>query len=91
MSKEIASEEKSRRRVLRGEVVSNKMDKTIVVRVIRQIQHELYKKYLKRSKKHHAHDVNNDCAIGDIVDIIESRPYSKTKTWELAEIVERAK
>jgi small subunit ribosomal protein S17 len=85
------SEEKSCRRVLRGEVVSNKMDKTIVVKVVRQIQHELYKKYLKRTKKHHAHDANNECGIGDTVDIIESRPYSKTKTWELVGIVEKAK
>lgn len=85
------NEQNSRRRVLRGIVVSNKMDKTIVVEVVRQIQHKLYKKYLKRTKKHHAHDDKNECGMGDTVDIIESRPYSKTKTWELAEIIEKAK
>lgn len=85
------SDQSSRGRVLRGVVVSDKMDKTIVVKVERQIQHKLYKKILKRSKKHHAHDAENTCAIGDVVDIRESRPYSKTKTWELIEIIERAK
>lgn len=82
---------KSRRRILVGKVVSNKMDKTIVVEVIRQVRHKLYLKYMKRRKKYHAHDENNQCHMGDVVKIIEHRPISKTKTWMLGEIVEKAK
>ncbi|MCX7908579.1 MAG: 30S ribosomal protein S17 [Ignavibacteria bacterium] len=81
----------SRRRILEGRVVSNKADKTIVVLVERHVQHPLYKKYYRRSKKFMAHDEKNECQIGDLVRIIEWRPLSKRKRWMLKEIVERAK
>lgn len=85
------SEKESRKRVLVGKVVSDKMDKTIVVEVERQVRHKLYQKYMKRTKKYHAHDETNECKIGDTVKIIENRPISKTKTWMLNEVVEKAK
>ena len=69
------------KRILQGVVVSDKMDKSVVVRVERRVMHPVYKKYIKRSKKYTAHDENNLCKIGDVVQIIESRPLSKTKTW----------
>ncbi len=78
------------RKVLVGEVVSNKMDKSIVVKVETLVMHPLYKKYIKRSKKYMAHDPNNECSIGDKVEIIESRPLSKRKRWRLKRILERA-
>lgn len=74
-----------------GVVVSDKMDKTIVVKVSTRKLHKLYKKYLARSKKVKAHDENNEANIGDTVRVIESRPISKDKCWRLVEIVERAK
>ena len=77
-------------RTLNGKVVSNKMDKTIVVLVERRVKHPLYGKYVKRSTKVHAHDEGNQCNIGDVVTIQESRPVSKTKSWALVEVVERA-
>ncbi|MCE5360472.1 MAG: 30S ribosomal protein S17 [Acidithiobacillus sp.] len=77
-------------RSLVGTVVSNRMDKTIVVLVERRIQHPLYKKYIRRSKKFHAHDQENQCQIGDTVRIEECRPLSKTKTWRLVSIVGHA-
>jgi len=80
-----------RRRILSGKVTSNKMDKSIVVKVERQVQHPLYKKYYKRAKKFMAHDQNNECNIGDTVKIRESRPMSSKKRWELIEIIDRAK
>lgn len=73
-----------------GRVVSNKMDKTITVVVNRQFQHPLYKKVLRRSKKYHAHDEQNECQIGDLVRIRETRPLSKLKRWKLVRIVEKA-
>ncbi|BBB32921.1 small subunit ribosomal protein S17 [Thermotomaculum hydrothermale] len=78
------------RKVLIGEVVSDKMDKSIVVKVETLVMHPLYKKYIKRSKKYMAHDPNNECGIGDKVEIIESRPLSKRKRWRLKRILERA-
>ncbi|MBO7244466.1 MAG: 30S ribosomal protein S17 [Alphaproteobacteria bacterium] len=69
------------KRILQGVVVSDKMDKSVVVRVERRVMHPVYKKYIKRSKKYTAHDENNLCKVGDVVQIIESRPLSKTKTW----------
>ena len=78
-----------RRKVLVGEVVSNRMQKTITVRVERRVQHTIYERVIKRSKKFHAHDENNQCKIGDRVRIIETRPLSKTKRWRLLEIVQR--
>lgn len=73
-----------------GQVVSNKMDKTIVVRVSRRIKHPVYGKYITRSVKFMAHDEKNDCMIGDTVRIIESRPLSHSKRWRLVEIISRA-
>ncbi len=78
------------RKVLIGEVVSDKMDKSIVVKVETLVMHPLYKKYIKRSKKYMAHDPNNECGIGDKVEIIESRPLSKRKRWRLKRILEKA-
>ena len=69
------------KRILQGVVVSAKQDKTVVVSVERQIMHPVYKKIVKRSKKFAAHDENNQFKEGDIVSIVESKPYSKTKTW----------
>ncbi|MBF0169095.1 MAG: 30S ribosomal protein S17 [Alphaproteobacteria bacterium] len=71
------------RRILQGVVVSDKMDKTIVVKVERRVMHPIYKKFIKRSKKYHAHDENNLCKTGDVVRIRETKPISKTKTWEV--------
>jgi small subunit ribosomal protein S17 len=73
-----------------GFVVSDKMDKTIVVRIERTIKHKLYKKYIKRSIKLHAHDENNECKMGDLVRIQETRPLSKHKSWKLADVLEKA-
>jgi small subunit ribosomal protein S17 len=84
------SEEVKTQRVITGKVVSNKMDKTIVVRIERQIKHSLYKKFIKLSSKVHAHDSANECNIGDIVKVKETKPMSKTKTWELVEVVTKA-
>lgn len=74
-----------------GIVSSNKMDKTITVKVERKIKHPLYGKFLKKTTSFHAHDEKNECSIGDIVKIMESRPLSKTKRWRLVEIVEKVK
>ena len=71
------------KRILQGVVVSDKMDKTVVVRVERRVMHPLYKKFIRRSKKYHAHAENNVYKVGDVVRIIETRPISKTKTWEV--------
>ena len=71
------------RRVLQGVVVSDKTDKTITVRVERRIMHPLYKKFIKRSKRYHAHDEANQYKIGDVVQIEECRPVSKTKSWRV--------
>ena len=71
--------------------MSNKMDKTAVVAVERQIQHPVYKKFIKRTTKFKAHDLNNECQIGDTVRIMETRPLSKTKRWRIVEIVQKVK
>jgi len=71
------------RRILQGTVVSDKSDKTVVVRVERRIMHPLYKKYLTKSKKYAAHDAGNDSKVGDVVRIRECRPVSKRKRWEV--------
>ncbi len=81
----------STRKVRVGKVVSNKMDRTIVVAEERRVRHKLYKKYYKNTKKYMAHDEQNDCNIGDTVKIMETRPLSARKRWRLVEIVERAK
>lgn len=74
-----------------GLVTSNKMDKSIVVSVERRIQHPIYGKFVKRTKKFMAHDEKNECKVGDTVRIMETRPLSKLKSWRLVEIIERAK
>ncbi|SUO94713.1 30S ribosomal protein S17 [Suttonella ornithocola] len=85
------SEQQSIQRTLQGQVVSNKGDKSITVTVVRYERHPVYGKYVRKTLKCHAHDENNECNIGDTVRIAQSRPISKTKTWRLVEIVERAK
>lgn len=77
-------------RTASGTVVSNKMDKTITVLVERQIQHPIYGKYIKRSRKIHAHDPENQCQEGDMVTIEETKPISKTKAWKLSSIDRKA-
>ncbi len=77
-------------KVRTGIVVSDKMDKTIIVRVERMAEHPLYGKRIKRAKKYAAHDANNECKMGDEVRIRETRPLSKTKRWELVEITRKA-
>ena len=74
-----------------GKVISDKMDKTVVVAVADRVQHPLYKKTVKRTYKLKAHDENNECGIGDIVSVMETRPLSKDKRWRVVEIVEKAK
>ena len=74
-----------------GVVTSNKMDKTITVSVERRLRHPMYGKFVKKSKKFHAHDDTNECGIGDTVRIMETRPLSKLKRWRLVEVVEKAK
>lgn len=83
--------EKGRRKVIVGVVTSDKMDKSRVVAVERQVKHPLYGKYVKRTSKFMAHDEGNESHIGDTVKIIETRPLSKRKRWSLVEILERAK
>ena len=83
-------EKTGQRKTRQGTVVSNKMDKTIVVRVERLTKHPRYSKTIKRAKKFKAHDEQNQCAIGDIVQIMETRPLSKDKRWRVTEIVRRA-
>lgn len=82
--------ERGHRKVRVGKVVSNKMQKTIVVAVEDRVRHPLYGKTVKRTKKFKAHDENNVCNVGDIVKIMETRPLSKEKRWRLVEIVKRA-
>ena len=79
------------RKVRTGKVVSNKMDKTIVVAVVNHVKHPLYGKIVKRTYKLKAHDEKNECNIGDTVRVVETRPLSKDKRWRLTEIIERAK
>lgn len=88
MSEQKAKQAKGR--TLRGTVVSNKMDKTIVVRIVRKVKHPLYEKIMSRSTKLHAHDEKNECQEGDVVLIQETRPYSKTKSWNLVQLLEKA-
>ncbi len=83
--------ERNLRKTRVGVVVSDKMDKTIVVAVKDNVQHPLYKKILKRTVKFKAHDENNECGIGDRVMIMETRPLSKDKNWRLVKIIEKAK
>ena len=84
-------EERNLRKSRIGLVVSDKMDKTVVVAVVSKVKHPLYKKYITHTKKFKAHDEENACGIGDKVKIVETRPLSKDKCWRLVEILERAK
>ena len=89
-STETAAPTQERRQVKVGRVVSNKMDKTAVVAVEETMTHRLYHRYMKKTKKFHAHDEENQCNVGDTVEIVSSRPLSKTKRWRVREIVKRA-
>ena len=85
------SEVRGIRKTRIGVVVSDKMDKTVVVAVTRQFAHPLYKKIVKKTKKFHAHDEQNTCVIGDTVRIQETRPLSKLKHWRVVEVIEKAR
>ena len=85
------TETRNLRKTRVGIVVSNKMEKTIVVAVRDNVKHPVYSKIIKRTTKIHAHDENNECSIGDIVEVMETRPLSKTKRWRIVEIIEKAK
>ncbi|NLO82024.1 MAG: 30S ribosomal protein S17 [Clostridiales bacterium] len=86
----MAQKERGRRKVRIGTVVSDKMDKTIVVAVETRVKHKLYGKIVKQTKKFKVHDENNECRIGDKVKIMETRPLSREKRWRLVEIIEKA-
>ena len=83
--------ERKARRVVAGIVTSNKMDKSVVVAATFKEKHPLYGKFVKKTKKYHAHDEKNECNVGDTVRIMETRPLSKTKRWRVVEIIEKAK
>jgi small subunit ribosomal protein S17 len=87
----IVVEERNLRKTRVGKVVSNKMDKTVVVAVADRVKHPLYKKIVDRTYKLKAHDENNECGIGDRVRVMETRPLSKDKRWRVVEIIEKAK
>lgn len=82
---------KAKRKVREGVVASDKMDKTITVKVVRSIRHRLYKRTIRQTASFKAHDEKNECKVGDKVRIVETRPLSATKRWRLLEIIERAK
>ncbi|HAE14357.1 MAG: 30S ribosomal protein S17 [Chitinophagales bacterium] len=84
-------ETRNLRRTIQGVVTSNKMEKGITVTVERKVKHPKYGKFVKKSKKYHAHDESNDANVGDVVRIMETRPLSKLKRWRLVDIIERAK
>ena len=85
------TEERALRKVRVGMVVSDKMDKTVVIAIEDNVKHPVYGKIIKRTLKVHAHDENNECNIGDKVRIMETRPLSKTKRWRVVEVIEKAK
>ncbi|MES9870968.1 MAG: 30S ribosomal protein S17 [Sedimenticola sp.] len=84
------SEQTTSNRTLQGRVVSDGMDKSITVLVERRVKHPIYGKFVRRSTKVHAHDETNECGIGDVVVVEQCRPLSKTKTWRLVKVVEKA-
>ena len=88
MTEQVAAKNK---RTLTGKVVSNKPNKTVTVLVERKVKHPVYGKFVRRSTKYHVHDENNECNMGDTIVIEECRPISKTKTWRLVNVVEKAK
>ena len=83
--------ERNRRKTMVGMVVSDKMDKTVVVAIVDNVKHPLYKKIVKRTVRLKAHDENNACKVGDRVEVMETRPLSKDKRWRVVEIIEKAK
>ena len=87
----MADETRALRKTRVGKVVSDKMDKTIVVAIADNVKHPTYGKIIKRTVKIHAHDENNECGVGDTVKVMETRPLSATKRWRLVEIIEKAK
>jgi small subunit ribosomal protein S17 len=91
MSEHVDNTERTNRKVRTGVVVSEKMDKTVLVQIDRKVRHPLYQKTVRRSNKLAAHDESNDAHVGDTVRVMETRPLSKTKRWRVVEVVERAK
>ena len=91
MAEETKTAERNLRKTRTGVVRGNKMDKTITVAVERRVKHPIYGKFVKKTTRFHAHDEKNECTIGDVVKIMETRPLSKTKRWRLVEVVEKAK
>ena len=85
------SQTRGKRKVFVGVVVSDRMDKTVVVAVDKLVRHPLYKKVIRKTSKFYAHDENNECRVGDIVEIMETRPLSKLKRWRVVRIIQRAK
>lgn len=85
------NQERNKRKQRVGTVVSDKMDKTVVIAVTEHVRHPLYKKYIKRTVKMKAHDELNECGIGDRIRVMETRPLSRDKRWRLVEIIEKAK
>jgi small subunit ribosomal protein S17 len=81
---------KGKKKELKGLVISDKMDKSVIVQVERYIQHKMYKKYVKQYKKYHAHDEKNECRIGDEVQIVETRPLSKLKRFRVTQVTKKA-
>jgi small subunit ribosomal protein S17 len=91
MAENTITAERNLRKTRIGVVTSNKMTKTITVAVERKVKHPIYGKFVKKTTKFHAHDEKNECSIGDVVRIMETRPLSKTKRWRLVEILEKVK
>ena len=87
----VVGAERKRRKTLRGRVVSDKMQKSVVVTIERLVKHPLYGKRIKRTSRYTAHDETNDCKEGDLVEIMETRPLSKTKRWRVLRVIERAR
>jgi small subunit ribosomal protein S17 len=87
----MTEKKRGNRRVIVGTVVSDKMDKTRVIKVVRSVKHPLYKKYIKQTSKFMVHDEKNESRVGDVIRVMETRPLSRNKRWRLSEIIERAK
>lgn len=85
------TETRNQRKVRQGRVVSNKMQKTVVVAIERLVEHPLYGKRMKQTTRFHAHDQDNECKEGDVVEIMETRPLSKSKRWRVTRVLERAR
>ena len=91
MSETMTNPQRGRRQMMIGTVVSDKMDKTVVVEVEKTVMHPLYRRYVKRRRKYYAHDEGNECSLGDRVEIASSRPLSRKKRWRLARVLEKGK